>query len=355
MPSVNLDPSLEQPQITLVVVPRERFSCTQASLESLYTHTRIPFQLIYVDGNSPAHIHRYLKEQSQAKDFQLIRTEHYLSPNQARNIGWKAVRTPYMAFVDNDVIVSPGWLEALLQCAEKTKAAIVAPLMCEQEPLHTIVHCAGGENHVWQDAKGSRHLREKMYKQGQKVEQVSSQLQVQPTELAEFHCMFLRTDLREKVGFLDEAMLNTKEHLDFCMTVMQAGETIYFEPASIVTYVPGPPGHWSDVAFYMLRWSNHWTQASLEHLRQKWNLAEDSYFKTKLKKLGWRRRMTLWQPLNRILTRGRTSDRLNQWVLYPLDRFIEGWLTRDYQRQNRAQSSQLQTQEPALSDSRGSL
>ncbi|MEN9223395.1 MAG: glycosyltransferase [Thermostichus sp. BF3_bins_97] len=331
---VDLDPNPEQPQITLVVVPRERFSLTQRSLESLYAHTGIPFQLVYVDGNSPPHIHRYLKEQSQARGFQLIRTEHYLSPNQARNIGWKAVNTPYMAFVDNDVIVSPGWLETLFQCARETGAAIVGPLMCEREPVHTIVHCAGGENHVWQDAKGSRHLREKMYKQGQKVEQVVSQLQPQPTELAEFHCMFLRTDLREKVGFLDEGMLNTKEHLDFCMMATQAGETIYFEPRSIVTYVPGPPAHWSDVAFYMLRWSNQWTQASLEHLRQKWDLVEDSYFKTKLKKLGWRRRMTIWQPLNRQLTRGRTSDRLNEWLLHPLDRLIEGWLIRRYQQQS---------------------
>jgi GT2 family glycosyltransferase len=227
--------------------------------------------------------------------------------------------------------------------------------MCEQEPLHTIVHCAGGENHVWQDAKGSRHLREKMYKQGQKVEQVQSQLQAQPTELAEFHCMFLRTDLREKVGFLDEEMLNTKEHLDFCMTVIQAGETIYFEPASIVTYVPGPPGHWSDVAFYMLRWSNYWTQASLEHLRQKWNLAEDSYFKTKLKKLGWRRRMTIWQPLNRKITWGRSSRRLNEWLLHPLDRLIEYWLVQRYQQQTGSQPSSPQAKVSVLSGSRGSL
>ncbi|MCF2971282.1 glycosyltransferase [Synechococcus sp. Nb3U1] len=354
MLQADLSSNPEQPQVTLVVVPRERFSCTQASLESLYAYTRIPFHLIYVDGNSPPHIGRYLKEQSQARGFQLIRTEHYLSPNQARNMGWEAARTPYMAFVDNDVIVSPGWLESMLQCAEETGAAIVGPLMCEREPIHTIVHCAGGENYIWQDGKGSRHLREKMYKQGQKVEQVRAQLQAQPTELAEFHCMFLRTDLREKVGFLDEGMLNTKEHLDFCMTVTAAGELIYFEPNSLVTYVPGPPADWSDVAFYMLRWSNHWTQASLEHLRQKWDLAEDSYFKTKLKKLGWRRRMTLWQPLNRILTRGRTSDRLNQWVLYPLDRFIEGWLTRDYQRRNPAQRPQLQTQDSVPSSGKRS-
>lgn len=31
-----------QPQVTIVVVPRERFSCTQESLESIYDYTDYP-------------------------------------------------------------------------------------------------------------------------------------------------------------------------------------------------------------------------------------------------------------------------------------------------------------------------
>jgi hypothetical protein len=36
-----------------VVVPRERFSLTRRSLESLCTHTPGAFSLIYVDGGAP--------------------------------------------------------------------------------------------------------------------------------------------------------------------------------------------------------------------------------------------------------------------------------------------------------------
>lgn len=123
------------PKVTIVIVPRERFSCTQESLESIYEHTTIPFNLIYVDGNSPEKIHHYLKQQAQAKNFQLLRTEYYLTPNQARNVGLSHVKTPYLVFIDNDVIVTKGWLNALVTCAEETSATVVGPFNVSRKTL----------------------------------------------------------------------------------------------------------------------------------------------------------------------------------------------------------------------------
>lgn len=291
-----------QPLVTLVVVPRERFSYARQSLESLYDHTQIPFKLIYIDGNSPPPLKAYLEQQSQQRGFKLVRSDYYLFPNQARNIGLRLVDTPYVAFVDNDVVVSPGWLAALLDCAEETDAAVVGPLMCQYEPIHTEVHFAGGQSHIWTDKTGRRRLREKMDSQGKRVEEIRDRLKRSPTELAEFHCALVRCAIFEQVGELDEAMLNTKEHLDFCMSVQAVGGTVYFEPDSLVTYVPGPPQQWSDIHYYMLRWSDEWTLSSLHHLRDKWNLAEDGYFQAKYKKLGWRRYMSLIEPAARRLT-----------------------------------------------------
>jgi len=291
-------------QVTIVVVPRERFSYTRPSLESIYQNTQVPFELIYVDGNSPVEVRDYLSDRASEKCFHLIRTETYLSPNQARNIGLREVNTPYLVFMDNDTIVSPGWLKSLLQCAQETGADVVGPLMCQDEPVHQTIHFAGGESHIWTDKLGRRRLREKMYCQGQQVAQVVGQLQRQATELAEFHCVLVRRSVFDKLGCLDEAMMNTKEHLDFSMSVRQAGGEVYFEPSSVVTYVPGPPLQLMDVHFYMLRWSNAWTLTSLQRLREKWNLAEDGYFQAKYKKVGWRRRVTLIEPLARKLTLG---------------------------------------------------
>ncbi|MDY6936026.1 MAG: glycosyltransferase [Cyanobacteriota bacterium] len=309
-PNTQSSTEANEPLVTLVVVPRERFSCARQSLESLYTHTQLPFKLVYVDGNSPPKFQEYLDEQAQIRGFEIVRTDCYLYPNQARNIGLQRVDTKYLAFVDNDVIVSDGWLEALVRCAEETDAAVVGPLMCQYEPIHEEIHFAGGETHIWEDKTGRRRLREKMYDQGQKVTEVRSRLERSLTELAEFHCVLVRRSVFDTVGELDERMCNTKEHLDFCMTVREAGQTVYFEPDSLVTYVPGPPQDWSDVHYYMLRWSDEWTLSSLDRLREKWNLSEDGYFQNKYKKLGWRRYMSLIEPLAQRLTFGVGT----QWV-----------------------------------------
>lgn len=322
---------MTEPIVTLVVVPRERFSYAPTSLESLYEQTQLPFKLVYIDGNSPSKLKRYLEAQSRLKGFQLIRTEHYLYPNQARNLGIQQVDTPYLVFVDNDVVVSPGWLTALVTCAEETGAAIVGPLMCQHEPIHQEVHFAGGESHIWVDQLGRRRLREKMLHQGKRVAEIRRHLQRTPTELAEFHCVLVRRSLFDQIGLLDEAMLNTKEHLDFCMTVREAGGTVYFEPDALVTYVPGPPQEWADVHYYMLRWSNQWTLASLHRLRDKWNLAEDGYFQSKYKKLGWRRYGTLIDPLAQKLTFGLGSDVLAR-AIAKTEHGLNWYLTHRHQR-----------------------
>lgn len=118
-------------QVMIVVSPRERFSYACKSLESIFQYTDIPFKLLYlyIDGNSPTPVKEYLETKAKEKNFQLIRTEHYLTPNWARNIGLAEVDTKYVVFADNDIIVSLGWLTALIHCSEETKAAVVGTLM----------------------------------------------------------------------------------------------------------------------------------------------------------------------------------------------------------------------------------
>ena len=357
--TINFMNSVEAtPQVTIVVVPRERFSYTRESLESIYEHESYPFKLIYVDGGSPSHIKDYLASKAIEKQFQLIRTDNYLSPNQARNIGLCQTNSKYVVFIDNDVVVAPDWLKSLVECAEETGATIVSPLICQGTPLHEEVHCAGGEcgivveNSPLRRAQGGldeqsnaqeptvrRRIIEKIYHQGKQVVDVrrreaachqTSQLQRQKTGLAEFHCMIVRREIFQQIGFLDEALLNTKEHVDLCLLVAEAGGTVYLEPKSLVTYVTGSPLKWTDIHYYMLRWSDAWERASLQHLRQKWNLTEDEYFKNKYKRLGWRRNMTIIHPLTRNLFLGKLASRVVGKILRVIDKQLNRYLTTIY-------------------------
>jgi GT2 family glycosyltransferase len=284
-------------KITIIVVPREKFSSTQASLESIYNNTNYPFHLIYIDTGSPPHIQKYLKTQASINQFQLIRINHYLSPNQARNIGLQHNQSQYVVFIDNDVIVSPNWLTPLIDCAETTAATIVTPLICQGKTLHQEIHCAGGETGI-RDGK----IIDKIYKQGKQIVDINPKLQRQKTGLAEFHCMLVDTKIFQKLGYLDDKLLNTKEYLDFCLLVTQTGGSIYLEPNSIVTYITELPlNNLSDIHYYIFRWNNIWEYKSLKHLQQKWNLTSDNYFKQRYKNLGWRKNIAIIYPLTKNL------------------------------------------------------
>ncbi len=323
-----------EPQVTIVVVPRERFSVTRKSLESIYEHTDIRFRLVYVDGGSPPRTRRYLRAQAAFRGFELVRTEYYLSPNRARNLGLARVTTRYAVFMDNDVVVAPGWLGALVRCAEETGAAIVGPLNCEGMPLHQVIHFAGGECGVREDrvdGRIERHLIDKISRQGQRLSDVREQLRREPTSVAEFHCLMARTDVFQKVGPFDEALLSVRENLDFCMAVAQAGGTIYIEPASIITYAGDEPLAFADMPYYILRWNDAWTLGSLHHLRDKWNLTEDEYFLRQYKNLSWRRKLYLIRPLFRWVPAWRIRLVL-EWLVAPLDRVVSRWIVTRYTR-----------------------
>ncbi|MDJ0705004.1 MAG: glycosyltransferase [Leptolyngbyaceae cyanobacterium MO_188.B28] len=323
---------MTHPKVTIVVSPRERFSYTRESLESIYANTQEPFSLVYIDGGSPKEIKRYLEEKSKEKGFELIRTERYLSPNQARNLGLSQVKSEYVVFIDNDVHVAPNWLENLLKCAEETQAALVCPLTCIGQPLHQKIHLAGGEARIVLEIKGEkarRRVHEKHYFVNRPVAEVADQLQRQQCEFAEFHCMLVQAQIFEQVGPLDEELLSTREHIDFCMTVTQAGGTIYCEPASVVTYVPDILYRWSDLAFFMLRWSDAWEVASLKHFREKWDLKKDKYFKKRYKRLGHRRHQAFLKPLVRRLTFGNSIPWLENGLI-AAERVLNRYITDQY-------------------------
>lgn len=340
--------TLQRPKVALIIGPRERFSATQTSLESIYSDTEYPFDLVYVDVCTPAPIQQYLETAANERQFTLLRTDYYVSPSQAKNIGLKYVLNQshetyqYVVFVENDVIVKRGWLEKLVACAEETGAAVVGPLTCIGQPVHQVIHNAGGKSQIVTEMKGNqtrRYIRQSASLTGQAVAEVSDRLHRKRTDYVEYHCMLVRTSIFDKVGLLDEGMMATREHIDFCFMVTEAGGTIYSEREAVVTTdtvgvesnkaglvkwfgeMHLPDFKWFDLPYFMVRWNDEWDLASLHHLRQKWNLTEDEYFIKRYAKVGARRHELLIKPLVNRLTFGKGNAILEK-VLIAIERRI---------------------------------
>ncbi len=300
-------PSTAAAMVTIIVVPRERFGVSEESLESIYANTTPPFELVYVNGRAPTALTARLAARASELGFRHIEAGRFLSPNEARNIGLAHATTPYVVFIDNDVVVAPGWLDALVACAEETSADVVTPLTCHGSPAHTTVHQAGGDfapdpQAFFAQPEGKRQLVEVMHLQGAKVEEVRPKLSRSQTQCCEFHCVLVRRSVFDRVGKLDEGMLATKEHIDFCMGVIKAGGSVWFEPASVATYFFPTRQRaivMQDWPFFLVRWSPEWQHRSMEHFRRKWGLASEGYLKSRQALYGWRHYEGIIKPAMR--------------------------------------------------------
>lgn len=309
--------------VTVAIVPRERFSFAKTSLDNILATTTGEYELVYVDGNSPPDVRDYIACQAEAHSFRVLRRETYLSPNQARNLAMQHVRTKYVVFIDNDVLVSPGWLEALVDCAEKTAAWVVGPIYCERLPAGTWIHMAGGDAR-FVEHDGRRVLQEAHRFFGRPLAEVRPQLRREPTEQIEFHCALVRRDVFDRLGPLDERLWSAAEHTDLCLLAHAAGGQVYLEPDSVITYVPPPPFTKADLDYYLLRWSHAWNTASIEHFRAKWKLAGDDPALDFL--AGWleKHRRIAWHRADRAARLlGKTAARwLQNKVIAPVERAI---------------------------------
>ncbi|MCA8899803.1 MAG: glycosyltransferase, partial [Hyphomonas sp.] len=270
---------------TIVMTARDRFSLAPRALETIVEHTPRPYELIYVDGGSPREIAGEIEAICGRNGFRYVREDHFLSPCQSRNIGHRLTTTPYVVYVENDVMVSPGWLDKLVECADATGAEVVQPLICQGAPLHTEIHQAGGDftddlDAFFNGPEEKRRLCDNhLMHQGKRVDEVN--LRRSEMQVTEVHSFLVRKDAFARLGDFDENMPCSKDHVDFSITVHSKGGRIMLEPESVVTFCV-PSRHFPieavDRAYFLLRWSPQWQRQSLSHFQKKWGLENDPYF-----------------------------------------------------------------------------
>ena len=107
---------MDPPALTVVVPTRGRAAYLEVTLDSLrHQRTRTPHELLVVDdGAGDA-----TPEVAERSGVRLIRHGERRSLNAARNTGLREAAAPLVAFVDDDVLVPPGWLDALVEGAAR--------------------------------------------------------------------------------------------------------------------------------------------------------------------------------------------------------------------------------------------
>ncbi len=263
--------------VTIVVVPRESFNMFPDVIERIYAVTSPIFKLLVMEGHAPSTIRRQLRQIAQRRSScRIVWSDRWLYPHEAVNQAIPLIDTEYVVFIDNDVEVLDGWLEALVACADEEQVGCVHPIYLTTritDPSHKI-HVAEGKL-IRRQHDGRLFLDSVMPYSGVRLEDYPDRRR-KPSDFFEWHCVLFRKQLLETVGLLDD--LTIAEHIDYVLRMEQAKQRILLEPQAVVAY--DYERIWTlrgvDRRYLLYRWSVAKADESLQRFAAKWNLAPES-------------------------------------------------------------------------------
>src|SRR5262245_54424857 len=129
-------------RVVIGVVARERFSTGGRALRRLLATTPGPFRLIVVDaGTPPRYRHDIERAVAAHSNVELLRPPDYLNPNAAKNwIVRETAGSEFVVLMENDNLVSPGWLDALIRACEEEPADVARPMLYERRLFRSRPH-----------------------------------------------------------------------------------------------------------------------------------------------------------------------------------------------------------------------
>ncbi|AOW94359.1 mycofactocin system glycosyltransferase [Rhodococcus sp. WMMA185] len=199
--------------VTVVIPVRNNASGLQRVLGSLRG-----LDVIVVDDGSDVPIDAPTPGKTCGGRVTVLRHEAAKGPAAARNTGLRHAETPFVAFLDSDVLPRTGWIEVMLGHFSDPAVALVAPRIVALEPeASTLAR--------YEHARSSLDLgrRESAVQSGSAVSYVPSAAMIARREvLDEFH------------GF-DESM-NVAEDVDLCWRLQESGWRLRYEPVAHVAH-----------------------------------------------------------------------------------------------------------------------
>lgn len=230
--------------VSIVILTHNQIKYTKKCIKSILKHTTSPFELILVDNGSTDTTIKYFEEiydfhelnkdmsDQIEKKQETKRTVNTYFPfnlnfsglkivlnkkNQGfaggNNRGLKVAKGKYVLLLNNDVVVTPGWLERLIECAENhPKAGIIGPRsnyvsgpQLVRKVEYNPINLEGLEDYAKQFAS-------KNYRKSSRIIRVVG------------FCMLIKKQVIEKIGGLDSRYgLGNFEDDDFSLRAAISG------------------------------------------------------------------------------------------------------------------------------------
>jgi len=114
------------PRISAIIITHNRVEYLIKAIQSLL-HQSLPkdqYEIIVVDNCSTDHTRETVEKLSANNKVRYV-FEPELGSSKSRNTGLQHARGTYVAFLDDDVITCPDWLEKILHVFEPTPSVFL--------------------------------------------------------------------------------------------------------------------------------------------------------------------------------------------------------------------------------------
>jgi hypothetical protein len=276
-------------QVAVVIVPRDRLSSISACVASVLKNTEVPFRLVIIDLGYPKKTIDQLRSQCAGVPTEFLSVGRTI-PMLAFKQFLPSITEPYLAWVDNDTFVTPGWMTALLERARQG-ARVILPLTLEREGLDVDKRDLPLRNHI-----SHAELRRVTVDGVSYVFDHKPFRRAAPEELPqephtvdyfELHAFFAETQVMRD---LDLPAMVVREHIDLGMQLHQRGIDIWCEPKSRVIFdnIHERPS-FADLRFFFYRWAEHLIDESHDLFEKRWGYR--FYSEQSIKNWAYRRKV----------------------------------------------------------------
>ena len=205
----SLEKVLSLESTSIIILTRNNLEYTKMCLESIRRYTPEPHEIIVVDNGSTDGTIEYLEAQ---EDVKLIKNGLNLGFALGNNLGLREARGEYIVILNNDTVVTEGWLTWLINSAQSNpQVGIVGPRSNYVVGVQLVKNVPYGDN---MDAMQEFARQWSLENSGRYEEAL---------RVIGF-CMLVKREVIEKIGGFDPYYeAGNFEDDDFCIRAQRAG------------------------------------------------------------------------------------------------------------------------------------
>jgi O-antigen biosynthesis protein len=220
-------PEYEHPKVSLIIPVYSGAELTRACLESIRFHTtHVSYEVIVVDDEADPDTRRLLEAVHGAT---IVHNDENLGYLRSMNRGAGFARGEWLVLLNNDTEMTPGWLRAMVACAESAQdVGVVTPKFLYPDGS---LNEAGGI--IWRDGTGVNFGR------GDRADRFQYEYR-RETDYGSAAALMVSATLWQAVGGFDERYLPMYyEDVDLCFEARERGLRVLYEPKATVVHIEG--------------------------------------------------------------------------------------------------------------------